>query len=208
MKIEINRLIEEKEYCRDVFNFFINKEIIKKTNPALFEKHLNKSLNNLEFGNFVLSEHNYSIKKKLKGKSFYDWCVVIYYYAIYHAVLALISKAGFESKNHLASISALTYIYYHKKNLLNKEDIQMIIDNFNIKGEEIEFIANSKEMREKASYRVDEDFGIALAEDMRKKTVDFVNKIKMLLEEKELEDDEDNEKSKEKDKLKKEVKNE
>ena len=183
MKIEINKLTENEEYCREVFNFFIKKEVIKKTNPALFDKHLNKSLNNLEFGNFILSEHNYSIKKKLKGKSFYDWCVVIYYYAIYHAVLALISKAGFESKNHLASISALTYIYYHKKNLLNKEDIQTVIDNFHIKGEEIEFIASSKEVREKASYRVDEDFGIALAEDMQGKTADFVNKIKELLKE-------------------------
>ncbi len=187
MKIEINKLIEEKEYCRGVFNFFIRKEVIKQTNPALFEKYLNKSLNNLEFGNFVLSEHNYSIKKKLKGKSFYDWCVVIYYYSLYHAVLALVSKAGFESKNHLASISALTYIYYHKKNLLNKEDIQVILDNFDIQGEEIEFIANSKEVREKASYRADEDFGIALAENMGKKTADFVNKIKMLFEEMEIE---------------------
>lgn len=209
MKIEIDKLIEEKEYCREVFNFFIKKEVIKKTNPALFEKYLNKSLNNLEFGNFVLSEHNYSIKKKLKGKSFYDWVVVIYYYAIYHAVLALISKAGFESKNHFASISALTYIYYHKRNLLNKEDIQMIMDNFNIKGEEIEFIANSKEIREKASYRVDESFGLILAEDMQKKTVDFVNKIKFLLKG-EFEDTAEkkgNKNSKEKKDIKKEVKN-
>jgi uncharacterized protein (UPF0332 family) len=199
MKVEINKLIENKEYCREVFNFFIKKEVIKKTNPALFEKYLNKSLNNLDFGNFVFDEHNHSIMKKLKGRSFYDWCVVIYYYAIYHAVLALISKAGFESKNHLASISALTYIYYHKRNLLNEEDIQIVIDNFNIKGEEIEFIANSKEIREKASYRVDEDFGIVLAEDMGKKTADFVNKIKLLLKEEFEEDAEkDNENSEDK----------
>src|SRR3989344_2737732 len=161
MKVEINKLIEEKEYCGEVFNFFIKKEIVKRTNPALFEKHMKKSFNNLEFGNFVLSEHNYSIKNKLKGKSFYDWVINIYYYSIYHAVLALISKAGFESKSHLASISALAYIYYHKRNLLNKEDIQMIIDNFNIKVEEIEFIVSSKETREKASYRVDEEFDMA-----------------------------------------------
>ncbi len=183
MKIEIDKLIENREYCKEVFNFFIKRQLIKKTNPALFKKHLNKSLNNLEFGNFVLSEHKYSIKKKLRGKSFYDWCVVIYYYAIYHSVLALISKAGFESKNHLASISALTYIYYHKRNLLNKEDMQIVIDNFNVKCEEIEFIASSKEIREKASYRVDESFDISLAEDMRSKTADFVNKVKEILRE-------------------------
>ncbi len=177
----MDNLIENKEYCRKIFNLFVKKKVIKRINPDLFEKYLNKSLSNLEFGNFVLSEHKYSIKKKLKGKSFYDWCIVVYYYAIYHAVLTLISKAGFESKNHLASISALIYIYYHKRNLLNKEDIQFIIDNFNLKDEEIEFIANSKEMREKASYNVDKSFDLLQAKNLQKKTVDFVNKIKILL---------------------------
>ena len=183
MKIDFNKLLKNKAYCGDIFNFFVRKKIIKKTSGLFFEKHLKKSLSNLEFGNFILSEHNYSIKKKLKGKSFYDWVAVIYYYALYHSVLALISKAGFESKNHLASISALAYIYYHKRNLLNKEDIQMIIDNFNIKVEEIEFIVSSKETREKASYRVDEEFDMAMAENLQEKTADFVNKVRELLKE-------------------------
>ncbi len=183
MKIEINKLIENEKYCRSVFNFFIKKGIIKKTNPSLFGKHLNKSLNNLEFGNFILLEHKYSIKKKLKNKSFYDWCIVIYYYAIYHSILALIFKAGFESKNHLASISALTYMYYHKKNVLQKEDIEFIIQSLNIKKEEIEFISNSKELREKANYRVDESFNLSLAKNIQEKTADFINKIKNILKE-------------------------
>ena len=181
MKVEINKLIENKEYCREIFNFFIKKEVIKKVNLVLFEKYLNKSLSNLEFANFILSEHNYSIRKKLKGKSFYDWCIVIYYYAIYHSVLALISKAGFESKNHLASISALTYIYYHNRNVLDKEDIQFVIDNLHIQGEEIEFIASSKEMRERASYKVDETFDIRLAKDLQEKIAEFVNKVREIL---------------------------
>jgi len=183
MKIEINKLIESEEYCRWVFNFFIKKGIIKKTNPSLFRRHLNKSLNNLEFGNFILSEHNFSIKRKLKNKSFYDWCIVIYYYAIYHSVSALIFKAGFESKNHIASISALTYMYYHKKNVLKKEDIEFIIQNLNIKEEEIEFVADLKELREKASYKVDGSFDLSLAKNFQEKTADFVNKIKNILEE-------------------------
>jgi len=183
MKIEINKLIGSEEYCREVFNFFIKKGVIKKTNPALFKKYLNKALNNLEFGNFILSEHKFSIKKKLKNKSFYDWCIIIYYYAVYHSVLALISKAGFESKNHFASISALTLFYYHKKNILKKEDIQFIINHINFKNEDIEFLFNSKEIREKASYRIDETFDLLLAKSSQEKTVDFVNKIRDILEE-------------------------
>lgn len=182
MKIEIDRLIDDKTYCEQVFNFFIKNKTIKKSNSDLFEKYINKSLDNLEFGNFILSEHEYSIKKKFKNKSFYDWCVVIYYYSIYHAVLALISKAGFNSKNHLASVSVLTYVYYHKRNVLKREDIKFIIENLDIKDEEIEFIVSAKELREKASYRVDETFDLNLAKNLQEKTADFVNKIKNILE--------------------------
>jgi len=183
MKIDINRLIKNKEYCREVFNFFVKRGVIKKSEDRLFEKYLNKSLNNLEFGNFIFSEHKYSIAEKLKGKSFYDWCIVIYYYAIDHAVLALISRVGFESKNHLSSISALTYIYYFKKNLLDKDDMQFVIDNFNIEERDVEFVAGSKEIRERASYGVDEKFNFVLAENLQEKTVDFVNKCKEILRE-------------------------
>lgn len=183
MKIEINKLIENEKYCKEVFDFFIKKGVIRKTNSFLFEKHLNKSLSNLEFGNFILSEHKFSIKTKLKKKSFYDWCVVIYYYSIYHAVLALISRAGFDSKNHIASLSALILFYYHKKNVLKKEDIQFIIDNLQIDAVEIEFIANSKELREKANYGVDESFNLLMAKNLQEKTVDFVNKVKEILKE-------------------------
>ena len=183
MKIEIEKLIDDEKYCEKVFNFFIKKEVIRKTNPLLFEKHLNRAIDNLEFGNFILSEHNYSIKRKLKNKSFYDWCIIIYYYAVYHSVLALISKANFESKNHLASISALVYIYYHKKNILNKEDVDFIIQNLNIEKGEIEFVSDSKRLRERASYRVDEIFNLNLAKELQEKTADFVNKIKNILKE-------------------------
>ena len=181
MIIDVNKLIERKEYCRKVFDFFVKKDVIKKIDPDLFEKHLNKSLDNLDFGNFIFEEHKYSIKEKLKGKSFYDWCVVVYYYAVYHSVLALIAKAGFSSKNHLASISALTHIYYHKDNLLNKEDIKFIVSNLNLEEGEIEFVAGSKESREKASYRVDEEFNLLIAKNLQEKTADFVNKIKKVL---------------------------
>jgi len=147
---------------------------------------LNKSLNNLEFGNFVFDEHSYSIKEKLSNRKFYDWCIVIYYYSIYHAVSALLTRAGFESKNHLASISALSLIYYHKNNVLSKDDLKLVIEGLNIKSEEIEFIADSKDLREKASYRVDEDFDLSIAKGLQKKTVEFVNKIKILLKEGEM----------------------
>lgn len=128
------------------------------------------------------SEHSQSIKEKLRGRSFYDWCIVIYYYAVYHAVLALICRAGFKSKSHLASISALTLIYYHKKKFLSKEDLQLVIGGQDIEGEDIEFVADSKNLRERASYGTDENFELILAKNLQKNTVDFVNKIRKVIE--------------------------
>jgi len=183
MKIKVEKLIADKKYCEKAFKFFIKNKTIKRTDSKLFEKYLNKAITNLEFSNFILDEHQFSIKEKLLGKSFYDWCIIIYYYSIYHAISALLVKAGYESKNHLASISALTFIYYHKENILNKKDIEFVIKNIHLKEEEIEFIASSKDLRERASYRVDENFDLLLATNLQKKTVDFVNKIKNILKE-------------------------
>lgn len=182
MSVDSVRMIKDKNYCREVFNHFIQNKIIHKVEPDLFIKHMNKAVDNLEFGNFIFNEHLYSIKKKFRDKFFYDWCIVIYYYSVYHALLALIFKAGFKSKNHLASISALTYIYYHKRNLLNKEDIQFILDGFMIEAEDIEFMINSKEMRERASYSVDVSFNLYLAKEMQEKTANFVTKVKLMLQ--------------------------
>lgn len=182
MSVDPVRMIKDKNYCREVFNHFIQNKIIHKVEPDLFIKHMNKAVDNLEFGNFIFNEHLYSIKKKFRDKFFYDWCIVIYYYSVYHALLALIFKAGFKSKNHLASISALTYIYYHKRNLLNKEDIQFILDGFMIEAEDIEFMINSKEMRERASYSVDVSFNLYLAKEMQEKTANFVTKVKLMLQ--------------------------
>lgn len=183
MKINLSRLIKEESYCKRVFEFFIKTKSLRKEEQLFFEKHLNKSLDNLQFANFILDEHKHSIKEKLPAKSFYDWCVVIYYYALYHSVLALLSKTGYKSKNHLATISSVILFYYHKSNILNKEDIQFIIDKINLDEVDIDFMINSKELRERASYRVDESFDLLLAQRLQKETVEFVNKIKNILEE-------------------------
>ncbi len=122
MKINQERLIENREYCEKAFQRFLKNKIIKKDEAKLFRKYFGKSINNMEFANFILEEHNFSIKEKLSNKSFYDWCITIYYYSLYHSAMALVSKAGFESKNHLATITALTLFYYHKYDLLIEID--------------------------------------------------------------------------------------
>ena len=180
MKVDFQKLIEDKEYCEKIFKYFLNKKIIKENKLRLFEKHINKSISNLEFSNYLIEEQD-SIKNKL-NKTFYDWCITIYYYSLYHASLALVSKAGFESKNHTATITIITLFYYHKDNFLKKEDIEFIIENISLNKEDIDLVLNSKDLRERACYGVDQTFELNQAINLRTKVVNFINKIRLNLD--------------------------
>jgi hypothetical protein len=147
--IDSKKLLGDKKYCEDAFKFFLKKGIIREDKLKSFKKHLEKSMNNLIFGNFILEEHSYSIKKKLGDKTFYDWCINIYYYSLYHSALALVEKAGFESKNHIATITTLTLFYYHKDNILKREEIEFLINSFPIGKEEINLILDTKDLRKR-----------------------------------------------------------
>ncbi len=183
MKVDTQRLIRDRKYCETVFKHFMKIKILRKTDPSLFGKHLNKAVSNLEFANFILSEHAHSIKEKLPKKRFYDWCITVYYYAIYHAALALVTKIGYYSKSHLATITAIILFYYHQDNILREEDIGFLIEKIHLEREEIDLVLDSKNLRETACYGTDEIFELSQARKLQGQTADFVNKIRMLLEE-------------------------
>jgi len=181
MKIDIKKLIKDKKYCETAFKNYVKTKVLRQTSAKLFEKHLNKAINNLEFANFILTEHDYSIKENLPNKTFYDWCITIYYYSIYRTALALTTKIGFDSKSHMATITAITLFYYHHDNILKKEEIEFVIEKINLDKEEIDLVLDSKELRERACYGADEAFQLSQASRLQKQTADFVNKIRSLL---------------------------
>jgi len=181
MKIDVQKLIKDKKYCETIFRHYRETNILRETDSS-FKKYLNKAISNLEFANFILTEHKHSIKEKLPKKTFYDWCITIYYYSIYHTALALIAKIGYKSKSHLATIVMITLFYYHKNNILNKEDIEFIIEKINLEEQEIDLVLDSKKLRERACYGVDELFELSQARRLQEQTAGFVNKIKSLLE--------------------------
>lgn len=183
MKVDINKIIENKEYCEKAFKHYLKIKVLKRVSEPSSQKNVNKALSNLEFGNFILEEHNFSIKEKLSGKHFYDWCIIIYYYAMYHITLALIEKLGYKSKSHIATLAAATLFYYHKDNLLKREDIEFIIDKIDVEKEELDMVVEAKNMRERACYGTDEVFELAMAKRLQEQTADFVNRIRGLLEE-------------------------
>ncbi|MDP1728795.1 MAG: HEPN domain-containing protein [archaeon] len=164
--------LESGEENENSFNFYLKKDLLKKETETKFLpiSHLRKAEYNLKFTNFLDTE-----------RQFYDWIIVGCYYAIYHSALALITKKGFSSKNHLATLCALVKFYYNQEKSLSKEEIKLVSQS-SLEKQEISYFVDAKEKRETASYGLSEEFNKTEAEELLKKTILFLNKTREILE--------------------------
>jgi len=170
--------LSDKKECKSWLDGYIKKKILKKSQDES-KLHLRKTDHNLTFANWIIEKHKDEIPKVFGKDMFYDWVISIYYYAIYHSALALMSREGFISKNHSATLSFLIYHHYHAQKALEKEDVELIASS--LAREDIETLGFSKELRERACYNVNELFEKKLAENIREQAVEFANKIRVLL---------------------------
>jgi uncharacterized protein (UPF0332 family) len=170
--------IDNKEECKLwLMKYLKTKALIKSFDEARL--YLKKTEHNLSLANWLSEKHKDELPKLFGKETFYDWIITMYYYAVYHSALALISKKGYESKSHSASLCFLIYYFYHGEKSLNKEDIEIVAHS--LSKEDIEILGFSKEVREKASYNVHESFEEKLAEITKINAVNFINKIKEIL---------------------------
>lgn len=171
--------IKNKKVCELWLHNYLKKGILKKSKDKS-KLHLKKTDHNLTLANWLLEKQ--MNKNGIFGDDrYYDWIINIYYYAIYHIALALMSKEGYSSKNHSATLCFLIYHHYHLQKALNEEDIEIAAASLN--KEDIETIGFSKELRERACYNIHESFEQKLTNQIRKKTINFINKIKETLSE-------------------------
>lgn len=82
-----------------------NKDRLKKisSNNKKAIEHIEKAKHNL-----LAADYN------IKG-GFNDWAVSQCYYAMYHGLLAILFKFGYESKNHECTINTVEYLIKTKK---------------------------------------------------------------------------------------------
>jgi uncharacterized protein (UPF0332 family) len=179
--MNVKKAMDDMGYCRVIVTNYANKGVLRKCDPEIHERYMQKSVHNLDFANYLMEEND-KIMKKL-DMTVYEWCMVVYYYALYHSALALLSKAGYESKGHTATIAAIILIYYHKEKTLTRDDIQLIASNLGIDRDDISFISDSKDMRERASYGIGGGFESELAARTRGRTVKFIQKVREVLKE-------------------------
>jgi uncharacterized protein (UPF0332 family) len=170
--------MNNKKECKYWLDYYFKKNIIIRSNDES-GLHLRKTNHNLNFADWILELHKKEIPRFFKQETFYDWVISMYYYAVYHSALALISRHGFKSRAHSATICFLVYYNFHLKNHLEKQDIEFVASSLNI--EDIETIGYSKALRERASYDVHASFEKELAGKIKEKSIRFINKIKSIL---------------------------
>ena len=171
--------LKDKDECKLWLGNYTKKQILRKDKDES-SIYLKKSEHNLNLANWINDKHNNEIPQVFGNEAFYDWAIVIYYYAVYHAALALVSKLKYKTKSHAAAICFLIHYYYHRRKIVDEEDIELAATS--LSGEDIETLTAAKSMRERASYDVHAVFEKTIAEDAKAKSAKFLNKVREVLE--------------------------
>jgi uncharacterized protein (UPF0332 family) len=171
--------LADQQECKSWLERYLTKGILRKKADES-RLYLKKADHNLALANWILEKHKQEIPQTFGKETFYDWTVNMYYYAIYHAATAIVSREGYASSSHSATLCFLIFNHYHQKKVLDENDVFLIVSSLDKK--DIETIGSSKEMRERASYDVHATFEKAVAEMAREDTMQFIVKVKTMFE--------------------------
>ena len=134
-----------------------------KPNDKLSKEHIEKTKHNLKAADYNVQGH------------FDDWAVSQSYYAMYHTLLAILFKKGFESKNHECTISTVEFLIEAKEVSLSMEDISFI------RTTEQMTTKDAKSLREEFQYGVKTDVNKVLLTELLQKSKTIVEKIEVML---------------------------
>lgn len=127
--------------------------------------HIDKAKHNL-----LAADYN------IKG-GYDDWAVSQCYYAMYHGLLAVLYKYGFESKNHECTITAVEHLIKTKKIKLDAEDIAFIRT-----AEQME-VKDAKSLREEFQYGTKIDINKEILDNLLEKAKELVEKVELIVQE-------------------------
>lgn len=165
---ELEKLIDNKSLLDSKINFYLSKGVLKKQEIDRDEIK----------GHIEKAKHNLFFVTNLKDSVFGDWLIAGCYYALYHSTLALILSKGYSSKNHNATLCITVKEFYEKG--IEFLELEML-NKFFILSNDLVFYAEVKEKRKEASYSTKIVFDKEELEDMRHKTILYINKIKNIL---------------------------
>ena len=136
-----------------------------KPNNKLSEEHINKAKHNLRAADY-----------NIKG-GFSDWGVSQSYYSMYHSLLAVLFKLGYESKNHECTINAVEYLIGEGKIDLDLKDIAFIRTTEQMTSKD------AKSLREEFQYGTETTVNEKLLKELLENAKKMVEKIEIALSE-------------------------
>lgn len=134
-------------------------------NDKLSHEHINKAKHNL-----LAADYN------IKG-GFSDWGVSQSYYSMYHALLGVLFKLGYESKNHECTINAVEYLIEEGKINLDLRDIAFIRTTEQMTSKD------AKSLREEFQYGTETAVNEKLLNELLENAKSVVEKIEIALNE-------------------------
>ena len=140
---------------------------LKKVEPndVLSQEHINKAKHNLRAADY-----------NIKG-GFSDWGVSQSYYSMYHALLAVLFKLGYESKNHECTINAVEYLIEQREIKLDMKDIAFIRTTEQMTPKD------AKSLREEFQYGTQTTVNEKLLNELLENAKNIVEKIEIVLNE-------------------------
>lgn len=142
-----------------------NKDRLRRIQPNNM-----KSKEHIEKAKHNLLAADYSIKG-----GFSDWAVSQAYYSMYHALLAILYRFGYESKNHECTISAVEHLIETKKIQLDIKDIAFIRTTEQMKTHD------AKSLREEFQYGTETEVNKEILSNLIEKAKEIVEKIEIVL---------------------------
>lgn len=158
------------------------KEKLKKCfNEGDFNKERHKGLRKINFseertlGHKNKAKHNFKAMLIFHKTGFSDWSASASFYCLYHCLLALISKNGFESRNQSCTFALVEQMIENNEISLTKKELKNIFDK-----DVTENIENSHkilDIRENMQYSIktsleEEEFNL-----LKEKTKQLFDKI-------------------------------
>ncbi len=123
------------------------------------------------------ANHNLKAMIYLIEGNFPDWAVNASFYAMYHCLLAILAKHGYESRNQECTFAAIGYLIKNKKLDIDIKWIKKIgsFDESELEGKEI------IKLREEFQYGADTAVADAKMKELTQDTKEFVRIVREVL---------------------------
>ncbi len=161
------KIVQLFEWCLEKGKVGGKHRGIAKIKPNLeeAEEHIKKALHNLK-----------AVDYNIKG-GFQDWAVSAAFYAMYHSMLALLYKLGYESRNQECTFSAIEHLIDAGKLNLDKIYLAKMKVAADMRAD------SAKTLRERFQYGTEVRVNKVLLDKLHKDAIDIVEAARIALEE-------------------------